>query len=74
MPKCPKCEAELNKPSKEWIYRQFNVKMFKCSKCGNRYRQYYSKNDALKFVLSEHNKTLNFGIGRKKVKKLQVKS
>lgn len=69
MPKCPKCNIELGNPSKEWRFGSFNVKMFKCSNCGNRYREYF-RNGALRFVLSEHNKTLNTSSGaRRRIKR-----
>ena len=64
MAKCPKCKTEVSKPSKNWKYGIFTVKMYKCN-CGNQFREYY-KGDKVRFVLSAH----NGGLGpRKKTKK-----
>jgi len=54
MPKCPNCTAHTQQPDKEWNFGQFKVKMYKCTKCGNQFREYFMGN-TLKFVLSAHN-------------------
>ncbi|RLF09597.1 MAG: hypothetical protein DRJ69_04385 [Thermoprotei archaeon] len=50
MVKCPKCGAEVEKPSKEWSYRAFHVKRYDCPNCGTWFREYYHQGK-LKFVL-----------------------
>jgi len=52
MAKCPKCKTEMPKPSKNWKYGIFTVKMYKCN-CGNQIREYF-RDDKLSFVLSAH--------------------
>lgn len=64
MPKCPNCTAHTQGPDKEWTFGQFKVKMYKCTKCGNQFREYFKAN-TLKFVLSAH----NGGLGKIKVSK-----
>lgn len=59
--KCPKCQG-IATFSKEWKYNVFNVRAYKCA-CGNRFREYGS-NGKLKFVLSEHDQSLNMAKGR----------
>ena len=54
MPKCPNCRAHAQQPVKEWNFGQFRVKMYKCNKCGNQFREHFMGN-TLKFVLSAHN-------------------
>jgi transposase-like protein len=54
MPKCPNCTAHMKEPTKEWTFGQFQVKMYKCTKCGNQFREFFMEN-TLKFVLSTHN-------------------
>jgi hypothetical protein len=40
--KCPYCRYEGEfKPLKTWIFRFYNVKMFKCPKCGGRFNHYF---------------------------------
>ena len=53
MAKCPKCKTEVSKPTKNWKYSSYLVKMYKCD-CGNQFREYY-KGDKVKFLLSAHN-------------------
>ena len=57
MPKCPNCTTHTQGPDKEWNFGQFRVKMYKCKKCGNQFREFY-KESTLKFVLSAHNGSL----------------
>ena len=64
MPKCPNCKAHLQGPLKEWNYSQFRVKMYKCTKCGNQFREHFM-GSTLRFVLSAH----NGGLGKIKVGK-----
>jgi hypothetical protein len=64
MPKCPNCKAHAQQPDKEWNFGQFRVKMYKCTKCGNQFREHF-KGNTLKFVLSAH----NGGLGRVTVSK-----
>lgn len=49
----------MKEPDKEWNFGRFRVKMHKCTKCGNQFREYF-KEDVLKFVLSAH----TGGLGR----------
>jgi hypothetical protein len=64
MPKCPNCEAHTLGPDKEWNFGGFKVKMYKCTKCGNQFREFLKEN-TLQFVLSAH----NGGLGKIKVSK-----
>ena len=64
MPKCPNCTAHTQGPDKEWNFGRFRVKMYKCTKCGNQFREYLKEN-TLQFVLSAH----NGGLGKIKVSK-----
>jgi transposase-like protein len=64
MPKCPNCKAHTLEPIKEWNYGRFRVKMYKCTKCGNQFREYFM-GSTLRFVLSAH----NGGLGKIKVGK-----
>jgi transposase-like protein len=57
MPKCPNCTAHIPKTTKEWDFGRFNVKMYKCTKCGNQFREYFM-GSTLRFVLSAHNGSL----------------
>jgi transposase-like protein len=54
MSKCPNCTAHKQGSDKEWKFGRFNVKMYKCTKCGNQFREYF-KESTLQFVLSAHN-------------------
>jgi transcriptional regulator NrdR family protein len=40
MVKCPKCNTENTKPTKEWNYATFHVEKFDCSKCEAKFREY----------------------------------
>jgi len=60
MAKCPKCNAEVANPVKDWKYGVFTVKMYRCN-CGNEFREYQRKG-TLRFMLSAHND----GLGRKR--------
>jgi transposase-like protein len=64
MPKCPNCTAHTQGPEKEWTFGRFRVKMYKCARCGNQFREYY-KGSALQFGLSAH----NGGLGKIRVTK-----
>jgi transposase-like protein len=64
MPKCPNCTAHMKEPNKEWSFGRFQVKMYKCTKCGNQFREFFMEN-TLKFVLSAH----NGGLGKTKATK-----
>jgi transposase-like protein len=64
MPKCPNCTAHTQGPDKEWKFGRFKVKMYKCTKCGNQFREYF-KESTLQFVLSAH----NGGLGKIRVTK-----
>ena len=64
MPKCPNCTAHTQGPNKEWKFGRFKVKMYKCTKCGNQFREYFMES-TLRFVLSAH----NGGLGKIKVSK-----
>jgi hypothetical protein len=44
----------MKEPDKEWTFGRFQVKMYKCTKCGNQFREFFMEN-TLKFVLSAHN-------------------
>ena len=57
MPKCPNCTTHTQGPDKEWDFGRFRVKLYKCEKCGNQFREFYKEN-TLKFVLSAHNRGL----------------
>ena len=57
MPKCPNCLTHTQGPDKEWDFGRFRIKMYKCKKCGNQFREFYKEN-TLKFVLSAHNGSL----------------
>jgi ribosomal protein S27AE len=39
--KCPRCGKEVSKPSKEWNYAAFHVKLFNCGKCDKTFKAYY---------------------------------
>jgi len=54
MPRCPNCTAHTQGADKEWTFGRFRVKMYKCTKCGNQFREYF-KESTLQFVLSAHN-------------------
>jgi hypothetical protein len=47
----------MKEPEKEWNFGQFHVKLYKCTKCGNQFREFFKEN-TLKFVLSAHNGSL----------------
>lgn len=64
MAKCPKCKTEVTKPSKNWNYSVYVVKMYKCS-CGNQFREYL-RDGKSKFVLSAHNGGLGPRLKKKK--------
>jgi predicted RNA-binding Zn-ribbon protein involved in translation (DUF1610 family) len=64
MPKCPNCTAHIPRTTKTWNFGQFTVKMYKCTKCGNQFREYFMGN-TLRFVLSAH----NGGLGKIRVGK-----
>lgn len=64
MTKCPKCNVEVPKASKDWNYGVFHVELYKCS-CGNQFRNYFHEGK-LRFILSAHNKSLPVGRPRKK--------
>jgi transposase len=65
MPQCPKCGYNVSDSAKGWNYYRFKVELFKCSKCGNQFREYL-KEGKLSFVLSAHDGSLG---GRPKTKK-----
>jgi transposase-like protein len=44
----------MKEPDKERNFGRFRVKMYKCTKCGNQFREFFKEN-TLKFVLSAHN-------------------
>jgi len=48
--KCPNCGFEVNVPSREWKYSQFDVKRFDCPNCGKWFGEYYCEG-VLKFTL-----------------------
>jgi hypothetical protein len=54
----------MPKPTKEWNFGRFTVKMYKCAKCGNQFREYFM-GSTLRFVLSAH----NGGLGKIRVGK-----
>ena len=54
MPKCPNCTSHMQTPDKEWNFGKFRVKMYKCVKCGNQFREFF-KGSAMQFMLSAHN-------------------
>jgi transposase-like protein len=54
MPKCPNCTTHTQGIDKEWNFGRFRVKMYKCKKCGNQFREFFKEN-TLQFVLSAHN-------------------
>ena len=54
----------MKEPNKEWSFGRFQVKMYKCTKCGNQFREFFMEN-TLKFVLSAH----NGGLGKAKATK-----
>jgi len=64
MPKCPNCNAHTQGPNKEWDFGRFRVKLYKCQKCGNQFREFFKEN-TLQFVLSAH----NGGLGRNRASK-----
>ncbi len=64
MPKCPNCTAHIPRTTKEWNFGRFTAKMYKCTKCGNQFREYFV-GSALRFVLSAH----NGGLGKIRVRK-----
>jgi hypothetical protein len=64
MPKCPNCRAHMPRTTKEWNFGRFTVKMYKCTKCGNQFREHFM-GSTLRFVLSAH----NGGLGKIKVSK-----
>jgi hypothetical protein len=39
--KCPNCKKESNKPDKTWKYGIFDVKVFTCSNCNTKFREYF---------------------------------
>jgi len=41
MEKCPRCGKDVQKPSKEWNYAAFQVKLFKCAECEKTFKAYY---------------------------------
>jgi hypothetical protein len=41
-------------PDKEWNFGRFRVKMYKCTTCGNQFREFFKENTLI-FVLSAHN-------------------
>jgi DNA-directed RNA polymerase subunit RPC12/RpoP len=43
MPKCPNCTAHMKEPDKEWDFGRFRVKMYKCTKCGNQFREFFKR-------------------------------
>lgn len=43
MVKCPRCEKDVSKASKEWNYAVFKVKLFNCEKCNKTFKAYYRK-------------------------------
>jgi hypothetical protein len=59
LPKCPKCQAEVAEPDKNWNYGKFLVKMYRC-KCGNQFREYL-REGKVRFILSAH----DGGLGRR---------
>jgi hypothetical protein len=63
MPKCPNCTGIYQEPQKSGTWR-FRVKMCKCTKCGNQFREHFMGN-TLRFVLSAH----NGGLGKIRVGK-----
>jgi hypothetical protein len=44
----------MKEPDKEWNFGRFRVKMYKCTKFGNQFREFF-KESTLQFVLSAHN-------------------
>jgi hypothetical protein len=54
----------MKEPDKEWTFGRFRVKMYKCTTCGNQFREFFKEN-TLQFVLSAH----NGGLGKNKVNK-----
>jgi len=54
----------MKEPDKEWNFGRFRVKMYKCAKCGNQFREFFKEN-TLQFVLSAHNGS----IGKTRVNK-----
>jgi transposase-like protein len=44
----------MKEQDKEWDFGRFRVKMYKCTKCGNQFREFF-KGSTLQFVLSAHN-------------------
>jgi hypothetical protein len=64
MPKCPNCTAHIPRSTKTWNFGQFTVKMYKYTKCGNQFREYFM-GSTLRFVLSAH----NGGLGKIRVGK-----
>jgi transposase-like protein len=64
MPKCPNCTAHTPRTTKEWNFGRFIVKMYKHTKCGNQFREYFM-GSTLRFALSAH----NGGLGKIKVSK-----
>jgi transposase-like protein len=64
MAKCPNCTAHTQGLNKEWDFGRFRVKLYKCEKCGNQFREFYKEN-TLKFVLSAH----NGGLGKTRASK-----
>jgi transposase-like protein len=64
MPKCPNCTAHTPRTTKEWNFGRFKVRMYKCTKCGNQFREHF-KGGTLQFVLSAH----NGGLGKIRVGK-----
>ena len=64
MPKCPNCMAHVKDSDKEWDFGRFHVKLYKCVRCGNQFREFF-KGNTLEFVLSAH----NGGLGKTRVNK-----
>ena len=62
LPKYPNCATNTQGPDKEWNFGRFRVKMYKCKKCGNQFREFFKEN-TLQFVLSAHNGGLGKGGG-----------
>lgn len=57
MPKCPNCSFNITNPAKDWNYGRFKVELFRCTQCGNQFRE-YSREGKVRFVLSAHNGSL----------------
>jgi hypothetical protein len=51
MAKCPKCSNEITKSEKKWNYGQFKVRAYLCDKGTTAFREYYTKDGKLSFIL-----------------------